>query len=147
MSTNWIRNCFIYSDAFSKCNKTYFTKYIHQSVISPPLFVFLLFHLHFFFYNGQKFRSFFASDFKNKPVLIKVYVDQYRVTDRDIKNLATSRAELLDEDKYTLLDVQSSQSSSSDGLSISSTLIIHNPEYLLRLRINVEKPICPAGLQ
>ena len=157
----YIGNCFIYSDAFSKCNKTYITKYIHQSGISPPLLSSpptalclcgenMTCHPSFVpkisFYPGQKFLSIVAPDFENKPVLIKVYLDQYHGTGEDVTILVRSRAELLgEEDKCTLLDAHSSQSSSTDGLSIFNTLIIYNPEYQLRLRIHVEELPCPIG--
>ena len=156
----YIGNCFIYTDAFSKCNKTYFTKYIHQSGISPPLLSSpptalclcrenIICHPSpipkISFYPGQKFLSIVAPDFENKPVLIKVYVHQYRGTGWRITDFVRSRAELLDEDKCTLLDVNSSQSSSTDGLSISDNLHIYNPEYRLSLKINVTELTCPVG--
>ena len=97
------------------------------------------------FYPGQKFLSIVAPDFQNKPVLIKVYVDLFHGTSWDTFPVR-SRAELLDEeDKCTLLDAHSSQSSSTDGLSISGNLHIYNPEYQLSLRINVEELTCPVG--
>ena len=160
-SEYYIGNCFIYSDAFSKCNKTYITKYIHQSGISPPLLSSpptalclcgenMTCHPSFVpkisFYPGQKFLSIVAPDFENKPVLIKVYVDQYHGTGQDVGISVRSRAEQLgEEDKCTSLDAYSFHSSSTDGLSISSTLIIYNPEYQLRLRIHVEELPCPIG--
>ena len=157
---NYIGNCFIYSDVFSKCNKTYFTKYIHQYGISPPLLsspptalclcgenmtCLSSFPSKLLFYPGQKCLSLFASDFEHNPVSTKVYVDLYHGTVWDVKNLVASRAELLDKDKCTLLDVNSIQSSSTDGLSISGNLHIYNPEYRLSLKINVTELTCPVG--
>ena len=156
----YIGNCFIYSDVFSKCNETYFTKYIHQYGISPPLLsspptalclcgenmtCLSSFPSKLLFYPGQKCLSLFASDFEHKPVSTKVYVDLNHGTVWNVKTLVTSRAELLYEDKCTLLDVNSIQSSSTDGLSISGNLHIYNPEYQLSLRINVEERTCPVG--
>ena len=105
----YIGNCFIYSDALTKCNKTYFTKYIHQSgnlplLSSPPTALCLCgenmtclssFPSKLSFYPGQKFLSLFASDFEHKPVSTKVYVDLHHRTGQHVdQNVATSTSQL-----------------------------------------------------
>ena len=157
-------NCFIYSDAFSECNTTYFTKYIHQSgsvggsvplFSSPPTALCLCgenmtclssFPSKLSFYPGQKFLSLFASDFEHKPVSIIVYVVlHYRTGQRILQRVFTSRSQILDENKCTSFDTHFSQDSSTIGLIVYGTLVIYNPEYLLSLTINVEQLTCPIG--
>ena len=141
-------NCFIYSDAFStKCNKTYFTKYIHQSgnssllLSSPPTALYRcesmtrLYSTNISVYPGQKFPSFFALNFENKPVLTRVYVDLYHGTDE----LVSSRVQVLEDGNCTSFDACFSHYTSI------GTLIISNPEYQLSLRIIVEERPCPVG--
>ena len=159
---NYSGNCLIYSDAFSKCQKTYFTKYIHQSGISLPLFsspptalclcgenmtCLSSFPPKLSFYPGQTFLSLFASDFENKPVSTKVYVDLHYGTGQRINEngIATSTSQLLDENKCTSFDTHFSQDSSTVGLSVYGTLVIYNPEYQLSLTIDVEQLTCPIG--
>ena len=141
-----IGNCFIYSDAFgTECNETNFTKYIHQSGNSPRLFSSppialcqcenskaCLSSTNIFVYPGQKFPSFSAPNFENKPVFTMVYV--YLYADYYIK----SSVQLLEENKCTSFDAHYT----ADGLG---TLIISNPEYQLSLRINVTERPCPVG--
>ena len=115
-------NCFIYSDAFgTECNTTYFTNYIHQSLISIPLFsspptalclcgenmtCLSSFPCKLSFNPGQKFLSLFASDFENKPDSIIVYVDlHYGIHE----NVSTSTSQILDENKCTSFDTHFSQ--------------------------------------
>ena len=157
-------NCFIYSDAFSECNTTYFTKYIHQSgsvggsvplFSSPPTALCLCgenmtclssFPSKLSFYPGQKFLSLFASDFEHKPVSIIVYVVlHYRTGQRILQRVFTSRSQILDENKCTSFDTHFSQDSSTIGLIVYGTLVIYNPEYLLSLTIDVEQLTCPIG--
>ena len=155
-------NCFIYSDAFNKCNTTYFTKYIHQSGVSVPLLsspptklchcgenmtCLSSFPAKLHFYPGQKFLSLFASDFENKPVSTKVYVDlQYNYAQHiDKKMIATSTSQLLDENKCTSFDTHFPQDSSTVGLSVTGSLVIYNLEYQLSLTIDVEQLTCPIG--
>ena len=143
----YIGNCFIYSDAFgTKCNKTYFTKYIHQSgnssllLSSPPTALYRcenmtrLYSTNISVYPGQKFPSFVAHNFENKSVLTRVYVDLYHGTNQ----LVSSSVQLL-EDKCTSFDARFSHYTST------GTLIISNPEYQLSLRINVAERPCPVG--
>ena len=143
----YIGNCFIYSDAFgTECNKTYFTKYIHRSGNSPRLFSSppialcrcennktCLSSTNISVYPGQKFPSFSAPNFENKPVFTKVYVYLYA---------DYSSMQMLEENKCTSFDAQFTHFSSTDGLG---TLIISSPEYQLSLRINVEELTCPVG--
>ena len=142
-------NCFIYSDAFgTECNKTYFTKYIHQSgaslplLSSPPIALYrcrdnvtCLSSTNISVYPGQKFPSVFALNFENIPVLTTVYVDLYHGTSQRV----SSSVQLLEDGNCTSFDVRFSHYSST------GTLIIYNPEYRLSLRINVEECTCPVG--
>ena len=147
-------NYFIYSDAFSECNKTYFTKYIHQSGCSAPLFsspptalclcgenmtCLSSFPSTLSFYPGQKYISLFASDFEHKPVSIIVYVVLHRGAGQRI---ITSSSQILDENKCTSIDTHFSQDFSTIDYG---TLVIYNPEYLLSLTIDVEQHTCPIG--
>ena len=155
-------NCFIYSDAFSKCNTTYFTKYIHQSGVSVPLFsspptmlcrcaenmtCLSSFPPKLPFYPGQKFLSLFASNFENKPVSTKVYVDLHYGTGQHINEnrIAISTSQLLDANKCASFDTHFPQDSSTVGLSVNGTLVIYNLEYQLSLTIGVEQRTCPIG--
>ena len=148
----YIGNCFIYSDAFgTECNKTYFTKYIHQSGYVPPLLsspptalclcgenMTCLSSTNISVYPGQKFPSIFAPNCENIPVLTNVYLYLYA----DNSNFITSSIQLLEENKCTSFDTHFPHYSSTDGLG---TLIISNPEYQLSLRINVTELTCPIG--
>ena len=157
----YIGNCFIYSDALSKCNKSYFTKYIHRSEISttllssPPAALCLcgenvtcLSSTNITFYPGQKFLPIFAPDFENKPVLTSVYLERrvYHDTDEhENENLVTYMEHILDVNKCTSIEAHLSHHFSAVGLSAYGRLSIYNPEYHLSLTIYVEELTCPAG--
>ena len=154
----YIGNCFIYSDALTKCNKTYFTKYIHQSgnlplLSSPPIALCrcgmnmtCLSSTNITIYPGQTFPPIFAPDFENKPVLTNVYLNLhlYNVNEHhENEHLVQYMEHLLDVNKCDR-EAHFSHPFSTVGLSVG-TLSIYNPEYQLSLTIYVEELTCPAG--
>ena len=157
----YLPKTFMYSDAFNKCNKTYFTQYIHSSsnlsaiLSSPPIILCLcrenmicLSSANISFYPGQKFVFPVAAlDFQNKSVLTNVHVDLYYKlqTENLKKSLLIKKAQLLDENKCTSIEIRIYHLTSVVSLLSTGTLSIYNPEYQLSVTIDVKELICPIG--